>query len=360
MTRRPKNMLCFTAESAALPMNYPGFVFRTLCEEGFDAESLLTGTGLKPELFVDPYFRTDFSTLRRFIRNALEQTGDPHLGARLALRFEVGYIGPPAYAAINAPRLSDGLEVLGRFSFLTFPAIEFIVPKTWTGSSTGEAEIRLRTKLPCGDVEYFVTSSALLVANALLKEMLRAPLVASYAETSIAEPDGWSEIAPDISRVPVRFEAPENRIVFPAELLDEALPGADPINHRRLLEVCEKFAAEAGYDHTPACEVLAFLEKDGNIGASLTQAAAALGYSERSLRRQLEKMDTSYRRLCDQVREHRARDLLANTAQPIQTIAHDLGYDTPSNFARSFKRWTGASPRAFREARRAGGHGGQY
>ncbi|NJK33418.1 MAG: AraC family transcriptional regulator [Deltaproteobacteria bacterium] len=33
---------------------------------------------------------------------------------------------------------------------------------------------------------------------------------------------------------------------------------------------------------------------------------------------------------------------------PIKTIAHTLGFDTPSNFTRSFKHWTGTSPSAFR------------
>jgi hypothetical protein len=36
----------FTAEDAACPMNYPGFVFRELRKGGFEAEALLRGTAL--------------------------------------------------------------------------------------------------------------------------------------------------------------------------------------------------------------------------------------------------------------------------------------------------------------------------
>ncbi|MEO1618220.1 MAG: helix-turn-helix domain-containing protein [Planctomycetota bacterium] len=44
--------------------------------------------------------------------------------------------------------------------------------------------------------------------------------------------------------------------------------------------------------------------------------------------------------------------MLIYTARSVQDIAYELGYEAPSNFARSFKRWTGSSPTEFREVRR--------
>ncbi len=346
-------------DTPALPMNYPGFVFRTLCDDGHDPETLLKGTSLRPEVFTDPHFRTEFSTLRRFILNAEEQTGDPHLGARLALRFDVTYIGFPAYAAMNAPRLADGLRVLRRFVHLTFPAIDLNFPDPPSGQTSDETDVRLTPKFPLEDIAYFINSSALIVLNRLLLDMLRMPIVATRAETTIREPEGWAAVSADVSRVPIRFEATENRIIFPAHLLDRPLPCSDPINHAKLVALCEKFSAEAGHKATPVSQVLAFLETGGNVGAPLSAASAELGYSERGLRRQLERAGTTYRRLVDQVRERRAREMLASSSQPIQAIAHELGYESPSNFARCFKRWTGKTPKVFRESRQTGYDKGQ-
>ncbi|MEL7447174.1 MAG: AraC family transcriptional regulator ligand-binding domain-containing protein [Pseudomonadota bacterium] len=350
MVSSPDNAVVFTMDTPALPMNYPGFVFRTLCADGYDADTVLRGTNLEPELFADPYFRTDFLTLRRFILNAQEQTGDPHLGARLALKFDVTYIGFPAYAAMNAPRLVDGLNVLSRFVHLTFPAIGLSFPDRESGHKPDETEVRLTPKLPLEEIAYFVNASALIVLNRLLLDMLQIPLVATRAETTIGEPEGWAEIAAEVSRVPIRFDAPQNRIIFPSKLLNQALPCSDPINHAKLVALCEKFAADAGHNATPVSQVLAFLEKGANVGVPLSEAATGLGYSERGLRRQLERAGATYRTLVDQVRERRAREMLSSSTQPIQAIAHELGYDAPSNFARSFKRWTGMTPKAFREA----------
>ncbi|ESQ75140.1 AraC family transcriptional regulator [Asticcacaulis sp. AC402] len=347
-----------TKYDQACPMNYPGFVFRELLKSGYSAKALLNGTGLTEERFNDPNSRVEFFTLRLFILNAIKETGDLHLGSRLALRFEPNYIGPPAYAAMNAETLIDGLETLGRFLHLTFPAFDFMF-NSWSDSPEGrDAEICLSPKLPLEDVAYFVTSSALIVINNLLKDMVRLPVVVTHCEAAIAEPPGWADIATEVSRIPVRFGASVNRIKFPSPLLYHQLPGADPINHQRLVALCERFSADAGYVTSPISQIFSFLENERNLGLPLSDAATALGYSERGLRRQLERYGTTYRQLIEQRLEGRARDRLANSTMPINAIAYDLGFDTPSNFARSFKRWTGESPKSFRDRMaRAAQHG---
>ncbi len=333
------------------PMNYPGFVFRTLLKDGYEAEALLSGTGLTEELLVDPNTRIEFATLRRFLLNAVEQSGDPHLGLRLAQRFDARVIGLPAYAAMSAARFSDAVEILNRFFFLTFSAIEFTFPDLEAQRKSGEAAIRLRPMLPLEEAAYFVSSSALVVCDGLLKAVLGTGRIVSRAETTVSEPEGWADVAPCVD-FPIRFAADGNRLFFPEALLSRPLPGADPIHHPRLVSACEAFAAETAKEATLVCQALAYLDNHPTVGVSLAELAAALGHSERGLRRRLEQSGTSFRKLVDQTRERRAREMLAHSTLPIQAIAYDLGFDTPSNFARSFKRWTGVTPKAFREGRR--------
>lgn len=348
----------FTAEDPVLPMNYPGFVFRTLRNDGYDAAALLAKTGLTEDRLNDPDYRFGFLSLRRFVLNAIEVTGDPHLGANLARRFEATLIGMPAYTAMNAACFKDALDVARRFAFLTFPNFEFAVLDRAGVCEPGAVAIRLRPRLPLGDIAYFGSISALIVCDSFFKAVLRRSTGALRGELMVAEPEGWASIAAQIG-FPMSFGRQDNMLVVPAEVLHERLPGADPVNHARLLSLCEKLAAHAGYETTLPNLVLSFLEADQNFGAPLSAAAAALGYSERGLRRQLERSGTSYRKLTEQVLESRARALLLNSCQPITTIAQDLGYDTPSNFARSFKRWTGTTPKAFRECRDANGDAGR-
>jgi AraC-like DNA-binding protein len=347
----PMPIRIFNHEDPVLPMTYPGFVFRVLCAEGYEDHALLAGTGLTKEHFTDPNFRCGFAPLCLLLSNAIEQTGDPHLGVRLARKFEPTFIGLPAYAAMNAERFKDALEVLNRFLFLAFPAIEFSFPDSKAGLQPGEAAIRLRPKFPFSGIEYFAMISALVGCDGVLKAILRKVQVVLRAETTIPEPDGWGSVSNEID-FSICFEAREDRLYFAEAYLDQPLPARDPINHKRLVALCEKFAREAAGGDTAVSQVRAFLDYEPNIRAPLAETAAALGYSERGLRRQLEKSGTSYRKLVDQVRVQRARDLLCTT-HPIQAIAFDLGFETPSNFARSFKRWTGTTPKAFRDSKKA-------
>lgn len=47
----------FGPADPALPMHYPGFVYRTLTQEGHDTDVLLAGTGLTDALLKDPNHR---------------------------------------------------------------------------------------------------------------------------------------------------------------------------------------------------------------------------------------------------------------------------------------------------------------
>ena len=44
-----------------------------------------------------------------------------------------------------------------------------------------------------------------------------------------------------------------------------------------------------------------------------------------------------------------ARRLLAETDEPIATVAQRVGYDDPLHFSRDFRKHVGLSPSAFRE-----------
>ena len=341
----------FTPDDPVLPMNYPGFVFRKLCEEGCPADMLLAGTGLEEMLLSDPHFRCGFQPLSRLLLNAIEHTGDPHLGVRLAREFQPTYIGLPAYTAMNAATCRTGVAALERFFFLNFPAFELALLENHHSLRDGEAAIQFRSKFPLDGLEYFAFSSVMVAINGLLKAMLGIEQVTTRADLTVSRPDRWSEIA-DVVGVPVLFDGGENQIFFHQNHLDRPLPGADPINHARLLGLCEQFAAEMAFETTPVAQVLAILERAPTLSISLSDVAAELGYSERGLRRLLDRSGTSYRSLVDQVREQRARSLLSGSTQPIKAIAGALGFESSSNFARSFKRWTGLTPKAFREQAR--------
>jgi AraC-like DNA-binding protein len=53
----------------------------------------------------------------------------------------------------------------------------------------------------------------------------------------------------------------------------------------------------------------------------------------------------------DEVRQERARELLARSQRPIKQIASSVGFRSEKSFIRAFKVWTGQTPAAWRAGR---------
>jgi AraC-like DNA-binding protein len=87
---------------------------------------------------------------------------------------------------------------------------------------------------------------------------------------------------------------------------------------------------------------------------SIDAVARSLAVSRRSSQRQLREAGTSFSTIQDRVREAMAADLLADRSLAIYEIAFLLGYSETSTFYRTFRRWTGSSPRRFRDAKASG------
>ena len=67
--------------------------------------------------------------------------------------------------------------------------------------------------------------------------------------------------------------------------------------------------------------------------------------------RRLRSLGTSYQEITRAFLEARARELLANDEITVKEVSGMLGFDTPANFGRTFKRWFGISPGVYRATR---------
>jgi len=82
----------------------------------------------------------------------------------------------------------------------------------------------------------------------------------------------------------------------------------------------------------------------------VSQVAEAAGHSTRNLQRRLTDAGTSFTSLLVTCRLRRAKQWLESSTMPVAEIAAELDYTDASNFARAFRRETGLSPAAYRQA----------
>ena len=82
---------------------------------------------------------------------------------------------------------------------------------------------------------------------------------------------------------------------------------------------------------------------------SLHDLADLIGLSYRTLQRRLAENDTSFSALLEQCRFESSKDLIDQNALSLSEIGFELGYSDVAHFSRAFKRWSGMSPRQYRD-----------
>jgi AraC-like DNA-binding protein len=182
----------------------------------------------------------------------------------------------------------------------------------------------------------------------LSREMTGIDLVPR--DVSFTYPQPSSTIAHrQFFRCPVHFGAPRASIVFGDADLDLPVVNADETLAGYLSRYAEQELASLVQGDTMRHAVRAVIwSLLGDGTPSLKQVAAALRLPPRTLQRRLAAEGTSLHEEIEEIRRTMALAVLRDRSISIEDVAILLGYTEPSTFFRSFKRWTGTTPRRFR------------
>ena len=91
----------------------------------------------------------------------------------------------------------------------------------------------------------------------------------------------------------------------------------------------------------------------GVNNSGITRVADMMEISSKKLQRLLKEEGVTYSEVIDGVRQGMSRRLLFESAIPIARIALLLDYSTGEAYNAACKRWTGMSPRSYRQHLRA-------
>ncbi|HZS36726.1 MAG TPA: helix-turn-helix transcriptional regulator [Polyangia bacterium] len=114
--------------------------------------------------------------------------------------------------------------------------------------------------------------------------------------------------------------------------------------------LAEIYAEASGTPHVVGALRAILDEKLG--GASVAEAAGALGLSERTLQRKLGEARTTLQDEVAAARIRAAERLLLDSDAPLTAIAFDVGCASLQHFSALFRKRTGESPSAFRKRRK--------
>ncbi|ATO20255.1 AraC family transcriptional regulator [Acinetobacter sp. LoGeW2-3] len=148
----------------------------------------------------------------------------------------------------------------------------------------------------------------------------------------------------------VQFDAEQAAFGFDEAVLDVKIPSADEATFKLYEEKCIAELERLHEDEqTPSLiqRVQDYLELQSGGMPTMAETAQALNIPERTLRHQLQQLNTSYKQIREDIIKDKALRMIEYKQYSIEMIAELLGYSEPAAFNHAFKRWFGQSPRQY-------------
>ncbi|MDE4176445.1 AraC family transcriptional regulator ligand-binding domain-containing protein [Phaeobacter sp. PT47_59] len=161
----------------------------------------------------------------------------------------------------------------------------------------------------------------------------------------------FAEDYPILFPAPVRFSQSVSSLTFESRL--EGLPVArsEAEMQEFLIRAPRDWIFTSSREHAVMLRVRELLLSSERLGCKLEDAAQALNLTPRTLIRRLDAENTSFQDIKDGLRRDIAIRDLSEADKSIEAISQDVGFASAANFHRAFKRWTGATPGAYRRSR---------
>ena len=314
-------------------------------DKGAGLDALLQQTGITRQMLDDPKAEIEATQEIQLIRNLLSTLGHPpELGLEAGQRYRLTTYGLWGYAVLSSPTLGDAIHLTRRMLNQTFSLTRNVAVQE------GDQIIitHMDEHLP-PDVRQFIIDRDRAAITVLQREILGRPLSYTAFEMKHSEPDaGMAARYTDWIGTRPTFGCAQHRSIFPAALMSEPLPQAEPHTARLCEEMCRKLV-EARSSRTGVAAAVRdrLLRTPGHI-PDMEEISTEMHMTSRTLRRHLTAEGATFRALLEEVRSTLATELMANARLTHAEIAQRLGYADVTTFIEAFRRWKGVPPSEYR------------
>jgi AraC-like DNA-binding protein len=310
---------------------------------GLDPDFLCRSCHLDRHAFAESDARIPAAQVVQILAEAERSCRDPFVGLHAGERCEPR--GAVAYLIMSHGRLSDGLQSVARYGALIDDRLRIDLA---IGPGTAKLVFDPKDAMVEGSrhfVEYLLMGG--------LRALQRARPDLRLHEVAFRHPPvrGEEEEATRAFGAPVRFGAEENRLVFPSHELQGASRFANPMVADQLEKFAKALAARVAPPASPRERVAQITRSllAAGVRADRATVARRLGMSERNLHRSLEGEHTTFRAVRDEVLWELVGALLANPSLKLEAVAHSVGFADLSTFSKAFRRWSGCTPKLYRD-----------
>jgi AraC-like DNA-binding protein len=313
---------------------------------GISREQCLNGTGITDEMLVDNRIEINPEQELKLIENLVDEEANESLNKSFAV--EIGGHYHLTTYGIFGFAISTSLSIRSAIEIgVGYLPLSFAFSAIFLREEEHDAYLVLDAEHIPEKIRRFVIERDLAAMVNILQEVSgqNMPLEA----LNLMWPESGENRYQNIYSNEPSYSKSENSVAFNRLLLNTQLPTANEQGRKILLAQCQDLLKKRHSENSVALTVRNCILSRIDQRGAMESIASDLCVSLRTLRRQLSSEGTSFRALMDEVRETLAIQLIQETAMTMEQISIRLGYSDTANFFHAFKRWTGRTPKQYRQ-----------
>lgn len=312
-------------------------IIRAMRTVGVNADDVLQEIGMDPALLEGGYSRYSQADVSKLWRKAIDLTGDPNFGFKVAAEVRPATFHVVGYSMSCSATLAQALR---RFAYYCR-----LISDSATATLTEiQNQVILEFHFDTGGAPPIYQTVDTVVASVLsymrwIANERVVPVEVSFSH----QPAGNSEAHWEFYGCPVRFHEAQCRIVFRKEDLDRRILSSDEELASLLDGAANRHLEQrmAGRFATRVRDLM--IAQLPHEVPSKAETARLLGMTERTLLRRLKVEGTTFADVLRQLREEMAFQYLQR-GMTLSEVAYLLGFSDNGTFSRAFKQWTGRRP----------------
>ena len=319
-----------------------------LRDAGIDPASVMFGGGLTIEDVQDSKRRLDASAQVRVLELAAKELQDDCFGFRLAGRFELGEIGLLYYVMASSERLADAVQNAERYCAINNEGVRLRVSLDRM-LVIGIEYLNIDRLSDRHHIEFW-----LVTLIRICRTVTSSRLAPKQIKLRHFRPQTPAHVRSFLG-CEIDFAADSDEILFPKPIAALPVAGSDAHLNKLLIQYADEAlsnrVSRRASIRSQTEEQIVQLLPHGKANAS--EIARRLGMSRRTLARALSAEGAAFSGVLETLRQALAKRYLRQRDLPISEIAWLLGYNEISSFTHAFVRWTGLTPKTFRNSKDA-------
>lgn len=311
---------------------------------GIAEDALYKNTGISPQEARQLSGSVPFDHFKRVMQQAERLSRDPLYGLSMGSQLTPTSHGNLGFAVLSSKDLEQAIEVITRYSRTRTNLVSLHFRKAGTLCFIDVKEATLLE-----DIRGPIIDAVTATLNQAFKLVTGGEFRFNQLQLSRPAPNNLARYQSVFPETVIKFNSGSTELSFNASLLKTPNQLADPYAAKHAQQACEEALKAIDGEIPLSIQIKTRLLQSKGQFPTLEQVAGELHLSERTLRRRLTDEGEKFQILLQETRRELAEQYLKESNRGIHEIADLLGYHDPSNFGNAFKRWTGKSPKAYRE-----------